>query len=52
MKKVIIAVMALIFNMFLFSCSKDSVAETETLYDIQATEGDDETTKDNPSGNG
>ncbi len=33
--------MALIFNMLLFSCSKESVAETETLYETQATEGDD-----------
>lgn len=33
--------MALVFNMFLFSCSEDSIAETETLYETQSTEGDD-----------
>lgn len=36
-----IAVMALVFNMFLFSCTDDSVTEVDSLYDIQATEGDD-----------
>tara|TARA_R110000765_G_scaffold295818_3_gene390982 strand:- start:12453 stop:12617 length:165 start_codon:yes stop_codon:yes gene_type:complete len=41
MKKVMIAVMALVFNMFLFSCTDDSVTEVDSLYDIQATEGDD-----------
>lgn len=40
--------MAVVFNMFLFSCSKDSVAETETLYETQATEGDDEDVKKEP----
>lgn len=32
--------MAIVFNMFLFSCSKDSIAETDSLYETQATEGD------------
>jgi len=41
MKKVTIALLALVFNMFLFSCSEDSIAETDTLYETQATEGDD-----------
>nr|WP_298994867.1 hypothetical protein [uncultured Allomuricauda sp.] len=41
MKKVFIAAMALIFNMFLFSCEKDSIVESETLFENQATEGDD-----------
>lgn len=41
MKRIFIAVMALVFNTFLFSCSKDSTAETDTLYETQATEGDD-----------
>ncbi len=36
-----IAVMAMVFNMFLFSCSDDSFAEMDSLYDVQATEGDD-----------
>ncbi|MEM8998983.1 MAG: hypothetical protein AAGB24_01870 [Bacteroidota bacterium] len=41
MKRIFIAVMALVFNTFLFSCSEDSIAETDTLYETQATEGDD-----------
>lgn len=44
--------MALIFNMFLFSCTSDSIAETDTLYETQATEGDDGQIKDPPTGNG
>ncbi|MFS4469573.1 hypothetical protein [Maribacter sp. 2210JD10-5] len=52
MKKVMIAVMALVFNMFLFSCSKDSIAETDTLYETQATEGDDGDVKDPPTSGG
>lgn len=46
MKRIIIAVMALVFNTFLFSCTTDSIAETDSLYDIQATEGDDEQVED------
>ncbi len=42
MKKVYLAVLATVFNMFLFSCSKEDVADTETLYHTVATEGDDE----------
>lgn len=41
MKKIYIAVMALVFNMSLFSCTSDSIADTDTLYETQATEGDD-----------
>lgn len=33
--------MAVVFNMFLFSCNSESVAEEETLYETQATEGED-----------
>lgn len=33
--------MALVFNAFLFSCTSDSVVETDALYETQATEGDD-----------
>ncbi|WP_299431150.1 hypothetical protein [uncultured Maribacter sp.] len=40
MKKIIIAVMALVLNMALFSCNSDTVAETDSLYETQATEGD------------
>ncbi len=43
--------MALVFNMFLFSCSKDSIEETETLYEMQATEGDDGDVQEPPTGN-
>ncbi|WP_180272273.1 hypothetical protein [Maribacter sp. 4U21] len=41
MKKVIIAVMALVFNMFLISCTDDTIAEVDGLYKVNATEGDD-----------
>lgn len=43
-----IAVMALVFNMFLFSCDNESIAESESLYDTQATEGDDGNTPPTP----
>ncbi|SDM20639.1 hypothetical protein SAMN04488514_10668 [Kriegella aquimaris] len=33
--------MALVFNTFLFSCTDDSIAESDSLYETQATEGDD-----------
>ena len=48
MKKVMIAVMALVFNMFLFSCTAESIAETDELFNIQATEGDDGNTPPPP----
>ncbi|WP_430907050.1 hypothetical protein [Maribacter sp. 2-571] len=41
MKKAIIAVLALVCNTFLFSCTSEPIAETDTLYETQATEGDD-----------
>lgn len=41
MRKIIIALMALVCNMFLFSCTSDTVTEEEILYENQATEGDD-----------
>ncbi|UZO81543.1 hypothetical protein NBT05_03485 [Aquimarina sp. ERC-38] len=37
----IIAVMALVFNTVLFSCTTDEITETGELYHVQATEGDD-----------
>ena len=52
MKRIFIAVMALVFNTFLFSCTKDAIAETDTLYEIQATEGDDGQIKPPPPGSG
>ncbi|WP_228236836.1 hypothetical protein [Allomuricauda sp. M10] len=42
MKKVYLALLAVILNMFLFSCTQDDVADTEMLYHTVATEGDDE----------
>lgn len=51
MKKITIAVMALVFNTFLFSCNTDSVEEIDAAYETQATEGDDEDV-DGGRGNG
>lgn len=48
MKKVIIAVMVLAFNSLMLSCTTDSVAEIDSLYDMQATEGDDGNTPPPP----
>lgn len=50
MKKLSIAVMALLFSIFLFSCTEDSISETDTLYDMQSTEGDDSDVNDPPTG--
>ncbi len=41
MKNFLVAVVALIMNAFLFSCTSDSIADKDTLYETQATEGDD-----------
>ncbi|SFW55323.1 hypothetical protein [Cellulophaga fucicola] len=41
MKKVFIALTALVLNMSMFSCSVDSVDANDALYETQATEGDD-----------
>jgi len=41
MKKVFIAVMALVFNTIMTSCTTESLAEADELLNIQATEGDD-----------
>ena len=41
MKRVYIALGAVFLNMFMFSCAKGDIAETETLYHTMATEGDD-----------
>ena len=48
MKRICFALKALVFNSFLISCSDDSVAEVDNLYDIQATEGDDGNTPPPP----
>jgi len=41
MKKVIMALAVLTFSISIFSCSNDSLAESDALYDTHATEGDD-----------
>lgn len=41
MKKVFIALMALVLNISLFSCTVDSADENDALYKTQATEGDE-----------
>ncbi|MDO6491327.1 MAG: hypothetical protein ABJD66_07480 [Cellulophaga sp.] len=41
MKKVFIALMALVLNMSMFSCSVDSADANDALYETQATEGDE-----------
>ncbi|NER17011.1 hypothetical protein [Spongiivirga citrea] len=42
MKKVFLAVIAIVFNMLLFSCNPDSVAETTDLYENQTATGGEE----------
>jgi len=37
-----LALVVLVCNMLLFSCETDSIAESEALFETQATEGDDE----------
>ena len=41
MKRIFIAVIVLMINSLFFSCTKDSVANTDGLYNTHATEGDD-----------
>ncbi len=48
MKKVSLAILAIVFNMFLFSCNNDAVSENDTLYETQSTEGDDGQVKPPP----
>ncbi|GAA3644483.1 hypothetical protein [Flavivirga jejuensis] len=48
MKKVTIALMALVLSTSLFSCTGESISETDDLYDTHATEGDDEQVKPSP----
>ena len=48
MKKIVLVMMALVFNMSLLSCTNDSVAETEALFDTQATDGDDNPIEPDP----
>ena len=52
MKKVYLALLAVILNMFMFSCTAEDIADTETLYHTVATEGDDEDPPAPPPGNG
>ena len=48
MKKLLLAVLALVLNVSLFSCTTDSIAENDSLYEIQATEGEDGQTDKDP----
>ncbi len=48
MRRIFIAVMALVFNTFLFSCTNEPIAETDHLYETQATEGDDGEVEQDP----
>ncbi|SDE46442.1 hypothetical protein [Cellulophaga baltica] len=41
MKKVFIAVLAIVLNTFLFSCTNDFASQNDSLYETMATEGDD-----------
>ncbi|TVZ16576.1 hypothetical protein [Maribacter sp. MAR_2009_72] len=41
MKKISIALMAIVCSFLLYSCTTDSVAEIDGLYNTQSTEGDD-----------
>ncbi|SMC35268.1 hypothetical protein [Cellulophaga tyrosinoxydans] len=41
MKKVFIAVLAIVLNTFLFSCTKDTSTQSDLIYETNATEGDD-----------
>ena len=41
MKKVFIAILAIVLNTFLFSCTKDTSSQNDSIYETQATEGDD-----------
>ena len=41
MKRICMALMATLLNMFMFSCTTEDIADTEALYHTVATEGDD-----------
>lgn len=49
MRKIAVALMALLFNILLFSCTNDAVSENDLLYETQSTEGEDGETDENPS---
>ncbi|MBU2998163.1 hypothetical protein KO500_17115 [Cellulophaga baltica] len=42
MKKSIIALIALVLNTVLFSCTTEPITQRDQLYETQATEGDDQ----------
>ncbi|NAS31995.1 hypothetical protein GTQ40_13500 [Flavobacteriaceae bacterium R38] len=49
MKKLVLFIMILILNTFLFSCTTDSIDSTESLYtDQMATEGEDGQVEQDP----
>ncbi|WP_209404187.1 hypothetical protein [Pseudozobellia sp. WGM2] len=41
MKRIFLALTAIVFNIILFSCTDDTVSETDQLYSNHPTEGDD-----------
>lgn len=41
MKRIFLALAAIVLNTFFFSCTDDTVAETDQLYSNYPTEGDD-----------
>ena len=51
MNRFFLLLLATIFNLALFSCTDESVADTESLFEIQSTEGDDGETDEDPDGN-
>ncbi len=47
MKKLILVIVVVVINLSLFSCTQDNVADTDTLYETQATEGQSDEKKEN-----
>lgn len=51
MKKIIVLAVILISGISLFSCTQESTADADALYDINATEGDDGEVEHDPDEN-
>lgn len=51
MKRISLLLLTTLFSMSLFSCANDSIADTESLFDVQSTEGDDGDTDEDPDDN-
>ena len=50
MRKLILALLALVFSTLFFSCTDNDLSESEQLYETQATDGEDDETDDGPKG--